>query len=133
MNKAIFIGNLSRDPELSETKSGKTVCKFGIAVPREKSKEVDFFNVTAWENLAEIVNKYAHKGDKVCVVGTLQIRSYEDSNGVTKTTCEIIASEVEFLGTNKKRSYDNGEREERVDAKPTRRSSYGDDDGSIPI
>ena len=80
MNKVFLIGNLTRDPEISETNSGVSVCHFGIAVNRNYSsgdgeRQTDFFNVTAWRGLAENVGKYCKKGNKVAVTGSIQIRN----------------------------------------------------------
>ena len=104
MNKVFLIGNLTRDPELSETPSGVAVCRLGIAVSREfanadGSRETDFFNITVWRGRAETCAKYLKKGNKVAVVGSLQTRSYEDKDGNKRTVTDIVASEVEFLST----------------------------------
>ncbi len=102
MNKTILIGNLTRDPELSETPSGAAVCKFSIAVSRDYAdadgnRETDFFNITVWRGRAENCGKYLKKGNKVAIVGKLQNRSYEDKDGIKRTVTDIIADEVEFL------------------------------------
>ncbi len=101
MNKVILIGNLTRDPELTTTSSGVQMCRFGIAVNRNYSnadgvRETDFFNVTAWRALAERCGKYLHKGNKVGIVGNIQIRSYE-SNGEKRTSVDVIVEDIEFL------------------------------------
>lgn len=102
MNKTILIGNLTRDPELSETPNGVAVCKFSIAVSRDYAdadgnRETDFFNITVWRGRAENCGKYLKKGNKVGIVGKLQNRSYEDKDGVKRYVTDIIADEVEFL------------------------------------
>ena len=102
MNKVILVGNLTRDPELSETPSGATVCRFSIAVSRDYAssdgtRETDFFNITTWSKTAEICGKYLKKGNKVAIVGRLQNRSYEDKDGVKRYVTDVIANEVEFL------------------------------------
>ena len=102
MNKVILIGNLTRDPELSETPNGTSVCRLGIAVQRDfasadGTREADFFNVTVWSARAETCGKYLKKGNKIAVVGRLQTRSYEDKDGVKRNVTDIIANEVEFL------------------------------------
>ncbi len=102
MNKVFLIGNLTRDPEISETNSGVSVCHFGIAVNRNYSsgdgeRQTDFFNVTAWRGLAENVGKYCKKGNKVAVTGSIQIRNYEDNQGNRRTAVDIIAQDIEFL------------------------------------
>lgn len=102
MNKVILVGNLTRDPELSETSSGVAVCRFAIAVSRDYAnadgnRETDFFNITVWRGRAENCGKYLKKGNKVAIVGSLQTRSYEDKDGIKRNVTDIVASEVEFL------------------------------------
>ena len=102
MNKVILVGNLTRDPELSETPSGIAVCRFSIAVSRdfsnaEGNREADFFNITVWRGRAEVCGKYLKKGNKVAVVGRLQTRSYDDKDGVKRYVTDIVADEVEFF------------------------------------
>ncbi len=102
MNKVILVGNLTRDPDLSETPSGVAVCKFAIAVTRDYAngdgeRETDFFNVTVWRGRAENCAKYLKKGNKVAIVGSLQNRSYEDKDGIRRNVTDVIANEVEFL------------------------------------
>lgn len=99
MNKVILIGNLTRDPELSETNSGIAVCRFGLAVNRQHSssdgeRETDFFQVTAWRGTGENVARYCKKGHKVAVVGSIQMRNYEDREGVKRTAVDIVAPTV---------------------------------------
>lgn len=102
MNKVYLIGNLTRDPELTETASGISVCRFSVAVTRDYRngdgmRETDFFNITVWRSQAENCGKYLKKGNKVAIVGSLQNRSYEDKDGIKRTVTDIVASEIEFL------------------------------------
>ncbi len=102
MNKVFLIGNLTRDPELTETSGGVSICRFAIAVNRSYSgadgeRKTDFFNVTAWRGLGETVSRYAKKGNKVAVSGTIELRNFEDSTGAKRTAVDIIAQDVEFL------------------------------------
>ncbi len=102
MNKAILIGNLTRDPELAETKDGIAVCRFSIAVNRyirAGESQTDFFNIVAWRGLGENVAKYCKKGQKVAIVGSIQVRNYEDRDGNMRTAIDIIASDVEFISS----------------------------------
>ncbi len=104
MNKVYLIGNLTRDPEVSETGSGLTLCRFSIAVNRNYSssdgeRQTDFFNITVWRALADNCGKYLKKGSKVAVVGSLQNRSYEDKDGIKRNVTDIVANEVEFLSS----------------------------------
>ena len=99
MNKVILIGNLTRDPELSTTNSGVSVCRFSIAVQRrfasnEGGNQADFFNIVVWRGQADNCHKFLKKGSKCCVVGRLQNSSYEAQDGSKRYT-----TEVEFLGT----------------------------------
>jgi single-strand DNA-binding protein len=121
MNKVYLIGNLTRDPELSETTSGIAVCRLTIAVNRTYNSEVDYFNITAWRSVAENCGKFLKKGSKVAVCGSLQNRSYEDKDGVKRNYTDIVASEVEFLSTKS-----NGEGGET--ARPTLDAVPSDDD-----
>lgn len=101
MNKTFLIGNLTRDPELTATPSGVSVCKMSIAVNRNFTnangeRETDFFNVVAWRGLADNCGKFLSKGKKIAVCGSIQNRSYETENG-KKFVTEIMADEIEFL------------------------------------
>lgn len=101
MNKAIIIGNLTRDPELrtANTAGGQvSVCSFTVAVGRKGQKdEADFFKVTAWRGLAETCSKYLAKGRKVYVSGPVSVRTYQTSEGKAGASLEITAEDVEFL------------------------------------
>lgn len=101
MNKVILIGNLTRDPEMRTTQSGATVCSFGLAVNRRRKVEgqpdVDFFNISAWNQLGELCARYLTKGRKCCVVGSIQIRTYDGNDGTKRTAVDVMADEVEFL------------------------------------
>lgn len=101
MNKVILIGNLTRDPEISETHSGIAYCKFTIAVNRQYQingeTQTDFLNCTAWRGQAENISKYCQKGSKVAVFGSLKTSQYEGNDGVKRTVIDIVAQEVTFL------------------------------------
>lgn len=102
MNKVFLIGNLTHDPEFSQTAAGVKVCKFSLAVARRKTSaesepQTDFFNVSAWRALGENVARYCRKGKKVAVVGQVTLRDYTSRDGARKTSVEIIADDVEFL------------------------------------
>lgn len=102
MNKVFLIGNLTRDPELTETQSGVKICRFSIAVNRnftgaDGERKVDYFNCVAWRQLAETVARFTRKGNKVAVSGTIETRSYEDSQGIKRNAIDIVAQDVEFL------------------------------------
>lgn len=101
MNKAIIAGRLTHDPELKQTTAGTQVTSFNVAVNRRFAKEgeqsVDFLPVIAWRQTADFVCRYFKKGSSVCVVGTVQTRSWKDQNGNNRHATEIIADEVLFV------------------------------------
>jgi single-strand DNA-binding protein len=104
MNKIILVGRLSQEPELMQTTTGISKCTFNIAVNRnftnqEGEREADFFRVVTWRGLAENVAKYCAKGKQVAVEGRLQNRTYEAEDGTTRYVTEVIAENVEFLGS----------------------------------
>lgn len=100
MNKVHLIGNLTKDVELNETQAGIKVARFTLAVGRKFERDVtDFFNIVVWRGLAENCANYLKKGSKCAMVGTLQNRSYEASDGSKRYVTEIVADEVEFLNT----------------------------------
>lgn len=131
MNKIHLIGNLTRDPELRETTSGVSVCKFTVAVNRpadaDGERKPDFFNCTAWRGLAESLAKYQRKGNKVCVIGSMQLREYEDKEGIRRLAAEVLAQEVEFLTPS-----DRGEAV-AVSKQDKRQLELLDDDEDIPF
>lgn len=132
MNKVILIGNLTRDPELTETPSGVPVCRFAIAVSRDYAdsqgnRETDFFNITTWRGKAETCGKYLKKGSKVAVCGSLQNRSYEDKDGIKRTVTDVIASDVEFLTPKQ------SEEESVVSVKRDRPQMEEIDDNQLPF
>jgi single-strand DNA-binding protein len=100
MNRAILVGNLTRDPEHRTTPNNLSVTTFSIAVSRrfaQGEQKADFFNIVTWRGLADNCAKYLNKGSKVGVVGSLQTRQYDDKNGVRRYITEIVADDVEFL------------------------------------
>lgn len=137
MNKVILIGNLTKDPELTETPSGVAVCKFSIAVSREYAnadgnRETDFFNITVWRGRAENCGKYLKKGNKVAIFGSLQNRSYEDKDGIKRNVTEVIANEVEFL-TPKSSEATDEEESAVVSARRERPQLEAIDDNRLPF
>ena len=103
MNKCIFVGNLTRDPETGSTNSGISYCRFSIAVNRNYAnangeREADFINIVTWRGLADNCARYLQKGSKVCVCGQLQTRTYEGQDGTKRYATEIVADDVEFIG-----------------------------------
>lgn len=102
MNTITLIGRLVRDPDLRYTQNGTAVCNMTIAVDRpftnqNGEKEVDFIDIVVWRKAAENVAKYMTKGKRIGVVGSLQVRSYEDKEGVKRKAVEVLAGNIEFL------------------------------------
>ena len=103
MNKVILIGNLTKDPELTTTTSGISVCRFALAISRrftnsEGEREADFINVVAWRSLADNCHKFLRKGSKAAVVGNIQSRTYDAQDGTKRYVTEVVAEEIEFVG-----------------------------------
>lgn len=105
-NKVILGGRLTRDPELRQTSNGTPVTSFSIAVNRAYSSQqesangqptADFINCVAWRNRAEFVCKYFKKGSSICVVGSIQTRSWTDNNGQKQYATDVVADEINFV------------------------------------
>ncbi len=104
LNKIMLIGNLGKDPELQVTSDGTPYTRFSLAVNRsyktnsgEKREETEWFNIVAWRHLAELTERYLHKGSKVYIEGRLTQRKYTDKNCIERTAVEVIANDIQFL------------------------------------
>lgn len=111
MNKVILVGRLTRDPDVKNTTSGRTVATFTLAVDRrfknkDGQKEADFIPIVFWGKPAELVGQYLSKGSQIGVAGRLQVRSYEAQDGQRRYVTEVIGEELTFLsnGSQKKDS-----------------------------
>ena len=141
MNKVFLIGNLTRDPELTETPSGVAVCHFAIAVNRGYSsqdgeRQTDFFNCTAWRGQAETIARFTKKGNKVAVSGSIQLRNYEDNQGVKRTAVDIVVQDVEFLTPKNSDGFDEFPDSPRSAAPAKKKpalQAMDDDDSDIPF
>jgi single-strand DNA-binding protein len=98
-NQVIIGGRLTADPELKTTPSGVTVTSFTVAVNRNygQEKQADFISVTAWRKTAEFITKYFRKASSICIRGTLQTRSWQDTNGQKRFATEVVAEEACFV------------------------------------
>ncbi len=101
-NKVILGGRLTADPELRQNPSGIAVTTFTVAVNRRYSKnaeqqQTDFINVVAWRTNAEFISRYFKKGSSICVVGTIQTRSWTDQQGQKRYATEVVADEAHFV------------------------------------
>ena len=121
MNHFIGIGRLTRNPEVRQTQTGKSVTNFTIAINRRGTDGADFIPVVAWNRLADICGQYLTKGSQVCVSGAIQLRTYQADDGSNRSVFEIIANEVEFLTR-------SGQSEEN-DIQTNKQSTKVDDSG----
>lgn len=102
MNKAIILGRLTKDPEVKSTPNGNSVAQFTVAVDRkyknaDGSKTTDFISCVAWRQVADIIGRYFHKGNRILITGEIQTRTYDDQQGVKHYVTEVIANEVDFI------------------------------------
>lgn len=110
MNKVILIGRLTKDVELRYTQTNNTaVASFSLAVNRKfvkpgEERQADFFNIIAWNKLAENISKYLFKGNQVAISGRLETRSWDDPNGQKHYITEVIAEEIDFIGSKNKQN-----------------------------
>jgi len=156
VNKVILIGNLGRDPEVRYTPNGNAICNVTIATSRnwkdktsgDKMEETEWHRVVFYDRLAEIAGEYLKKGRSVYVEGRLKTRKWQDKDGVEKYTTEVIADQMQMLGSREgmggaDEGGGRGEREERsapasrpaAAAKPAPKSATGfeDMDDDIPF
>lgn len=142
MNKAILIGNLTRDPESRTTPSGAVVTTFTLAVNRRFAnaqgvREADFINIVTWRQTAELCARYLAKGRKVCVVGQIQSRSYDAQDGTKRYVTEVVADEVEFLGSREDGGMTRSRNEVPLPPEPAANANIGGftevDDDELPF
>lgn len=105
VNKVILIGNLGDDPEVRYTKSGQSVASFSLATSEKwtgkdgnKEEKTEWHKIVVWGKLAEICGEYLTKGKQVYIEGRLQTRDWEDKDGNSKQTTEIVANIMTMLG-----------------------------------
>jgi len=103
MNKIFLIGRLTKDPEIRLTSTGKKVASFALAVNEGKDSNgqdlVQYFNMSAWEKLADILEQYVKKGSKVAVIGRLQNRSWDKPDGTKGYATDVSVKELELLSS----------------------------------
>ena len=104
LNLVMLLGRLTRDPELKQTGSGTSYCRFSIANNRnytqggERKEEVSFFNCVAWGKQAEIISRYCRKGKQVAIEGRLKQNSWEDKEGKKNSTVDVVVNQLQMLG-----------------------------------
>lgn len=107
LNKVMLIGNLTRDPVMRFTPTNTAVCNFSIATNRtwsgadggEKQEQVEYHNIVVWSKLAEVCGQYLHKGDKLYLEGRLQTREWQNKEGQTQRTTEIVMENMIMLSS----------------------------------
>jgi len=132
VNKVILIGNLGKDPEVRYLENGTAVCNFPIATGEtytdrksgEKRTQTEWHNIVLWRGLAEIAEKYLRKGMKVYIEGKLRTRSWQDQDGKTRYTTEVVGDNMTMLG---KASEDNSSTQQ-TSQKPVSNDSEPEDD-----
>lgn len=135
LNQVVLIGNLTRDPELRYTPDGTPVTSFTIAVNRpfinrQGEREADFVPVVVWKKQAETCSEYLMKGSQVAVEGRLQVRNYEDKDGIRKWVTEVVARRVDFLQRLKKQfpsQISEEENQNEIDRVPLVEEKKGND------
>ena len=107
LNKVVLCGRLTADPELKQTTSGIAVVSFTLAVNRrfqskgadgaQAAQQADFISVVAWRQTAEFISRYFKKGSSLCITGSIQTRSWQDSQGQKRYATEVVADEAMFV------------------------------------
>lgn len=141
LNNCVIIGRLVRDPEQRYTPSGVAVCNFTLAVERQFTstdgkRETDFIDIVVWKKLAETCANNLSKGRLVAIQGRLQIRSYDDNNGIRRKVAEIVAENVRFLDypkDNARPTVENEIRQAQAGMFPEEDFGEGDPDGPVPF
>ena len=124
MNKVVLIGRLVRDPELRYTGNNLPVATFSIAVNRNFSnqageRDADFINIVVWRKQAENCKNYLTQGSQVAIEGRIQTRNYDDQNGQRRYITEVVADNVEFLGSRNSSTSSNNMNSSASNAGPT--------------
>lgn len=139
MNRAVLVGNLTKDPELKATGSGIPVCTFTLAVRRRfaskdsQGRDADFVPIVVWRAQAENCAKYLRKGSQAAVCGSIQTRSYDAADGTKRFITEVVADEVQFLTSRSASSNDGGEASHDSAPTPFGENMQTVDDDEIPF
>lgn len=127
-NRVILVGNLTRDPEIRYTRSGKAVVKFTLAVNNPRNKEdTTFVDIVAWDHLGETCNTYLTKGSNALVEGRLVIRSYDDPKheGEKRKATEVVIDNMQMLGSRRDTPDDYAAEQQRPSHVPPRAARHG--------
>ncbi len=112
MNVVCLLGRLTGDPELKTTPNQVSVTSFSVAVdraytPKGQERQTDFINCVAWRGTAEFISRYFHKGQRIALQGSLQMRSYTDRDGNKRTVYEVVVDNA-FFAESKNSGFDGG-------------------------
>ena len=124
MNSVSLLGRLTRDPEISYSRSDTNICKFTLAIDRPvrqgEEKQADFIRITVFGRQADACGRYLSKGRQAAVQGRLQTSTYKDRNGENRSVTDVIAEKVEFIGSAEKTSprSSSGQIEASADQRP---------------
>jgi single-strand DNA-binding protein len=142
VNKVILVGRLGQNPEVKYTPSGAAVANFSVATNEswtdkagQKQEKTEWHRVVVWNKLAELCNQYLTKGRQVYLEGRLQTRQWQDKDGQTRYTTEIMAQTVQFLGTGTGASAGEGQSQGRANyggASRADNGAFGDAGGGMP-
>lgn len=126
LNKAILMGRFTRDPELRSTPQGVSTCSFTLAVDRNfvrqgEERKADFINCVAWRQTAEFISKYFAKGNLVAVEGSIQSRTWDDTEGKKHYVTEVLVNQAYFA---------EGKRDSQVSSAAS--DGFAPDFGSLP-
>ncbi|MBO5109877.1 MAG: single-stranded DNA-binding protein [Clostridia bacterium] len=113
LNKVILGGRITAEPEIKQTPSGTSVLSFSVAVNRRfasksndgSQPQADFINVTAWRQTAEFISRFFHKGSSICIVGSIQTRTWTDQQGAKRYATEVVADEAYFVDSKGEATY----------------------------
>jgi len=144
VNKVILVGNLGKDPDIKYTASGAAIANVTIATSEswndkqtgEKQERTEWHRVVFFRRLAEIVGEYLHKGSQVYIEGKLQTRKWQDQNGQDRYTTEVVANEMQMLGSRsnaggqavQNSGFRDAPRARKAEAQPQAEDSFADDD-----
>lgn len=139
VNKVILVGNLGKDPEVRHLDNGASVANFPIATTESykdrngnRQETTEWHNIVLWRGLADIAEKYLRKGNQIYVEGKLRTRSWEDKEGNTRYTTEVIGDNLTMLGGKPQESAGNASMSSSP-AAPVEKSPVEDDDDDLPF
>ena len=134
MNKVMLIGNLTKDPEIKTTTTGKKVASFALAINDGKDQNgadvVQYFNLNAWDKTADVIEKYVKKGHKIMASGRLKNRSWDKPDGTKGYATDITVSDIELLTS--RADADRINTQAPSTPSTSSKSSNDDNGGSVP-